>query len=79
MIVIRRKVMSNWGESMEKTFRIAWYSVVEDESVLEGRSLITAPTQEKAIEQLLAKKSQEYRLKPYMVQIRSIFEVTNGQ
>lgn len=64
---------------MEKTFRIAWYSVVEDNSVLEGRSLITATTQEKAIEQLLTIKSQEYRLKPYMVQIRSIFEVASGE
>lgn len=64
---------------MEKTFRIAWYSVVEDDSLLEGRSLITAATQEEAIEQLLAKKSQEYRLKPYMVQIRTIIEVTSGE
>lgn len=64
---------------MEKTFRIAWYSVVEDDSVLEGRSLITALTQEEAIEQLLAKKTQEYRLKPHMVQIRSIFEVPSGE
>lgn len=61
-----------------KTFRITWYSVVEENSILEGRSLITAETDKEAIEQLLAKKSQEYRLKPYMVNIQSIFEVPNS-
>lgn len=60
-----------------KTFRITWYAVVEDGSVLEGRSLISAETQEDAINELISKKANEYRLKPYMVRIQSIFELEN--
>ncbi|TKC16055.1 hypothetical protein [Robertmurraya kyonggiensis] len=58
-----------------KIFRITWYAVVEDDSVLEGRSLISAETQENAISELISKKANEYRLKPYMVKIQSIFEI----
>lgn len=58
-----------------KTFRISWYAVVEDDSVLEGRSLISAETQEEAITELISKKTNEYRLKQYMVKIQSILEV----
>lgn len=61
-----------------KKFRITWFSVVEDESVLEGRSLVAAPSQEEAIESLVAKKSQEYRVKPYSINIQSIIEVQNN-
>jgi hypothetical protein len=58
-----------------KTFRITWFAVVEDGSVLEGRSLVKAETESQAIEELVAKKSQEYRLKPHMISIQSIFAV----
>lgn len=58
-----------------KTYRIAWYAVVEDDSVLEGRSLINAMTQEEAIALLVTNKSHEYRLKPNMISIQSIIEV----
>lgn len=58
-----------------KTYRIAWYAVVEDDSVLEGRSLINAMTQEEAIALLVTNKSHEYQLKPNMISIQSIIEV----
>ncbi|WP_449621574.1 hypothetical protein [Robertmurraya sp. Marseille-Q9965] len=58
-----------------KNFRITWYAVVEDDSVLEGRSLISAETQEDAIDELISKKANEYRLKPYMIKIQSILEM----
>lgn len=60
-----------------KNFRISWYAVVEDNSVIEGRSLISAESEEKAIKELFSKKTQEYRLKPYMMKIQSIFELSN--
>lgn len=62
-----------------KTYRISWYAVVEDDSVLDGRSLIHAQTQEEAIEKLVIKKSHEYRLKPNKVQIQSIWEIPSGE
>ncbi|MDF1508103.1 hypothetical protein PZE06_07885 [Robertmurraya sp. DFI.2.37] len=58
-----------------KSYRITWFAVVEEGSVLEGRSLVTADSQEKAIADLVAKKSAEYRLKPYMINIQSIIEM----
>ncbi|MEK4149409.1 hypothetical protein NST02_20410 [Robertmurraya sp. FSL W8-0741] len=58
-----------------KSYRITWFAVVEEGSVLEGRSLVTADSQEKAIADLVAKKSVEYRLKPYMINIQSIIEM----
>lgn len=61
-----------------RAFRIAWYSILEDESVLEGRSLIKASTQEEAISQLITTKSQEYRIKPYLVNVHSIVELSSG-
>ena len=51
---------------MVKEFRIQWYAVLEDESVLEGRSL------EKGKDQ----KMYEYRLKPSMIFIQSVFELS---
>lgn len=57
-----------------KEFRISWYAVIEDGSVLEGRSLITAETQEEAIADLIKQKSQEYRVRPHSIKIRTIFE-----
>lgn len=53
-------------------YKISWFAVVEDDSVLEGRSLITAESQEKAIEELYTQKTMEYRLKPHMITIQSI-------
>lgn len=58
-----------------KQYRISWYAVVEDESVLEGRSLISADTQEEAIAELVAAKSHEYRLKPNIIRIQSVYEI----
>ncbi|MFE8700580.1 hypothetical protein ACFYKX_08150 [Cytobacillus sp. FJAT-54145] len=58
-----------------KTFRISWFAVVEDDSVLEGRSLIRADDEEKALEELFAQKLHEYRLKPNMLNIQSVIEI----
>lgn len=63
-----------WGHENMKTFRIAWHAIVEDGSVLEGRSLVQAETESEAINDLVTKKSQEYRLKPQMISIQSILE-----
>lgn len=57
-----------------KTFRISWHAVVEDESVLEGRSLVDSKSEEEAIFQLRKTKSREYRLKQEWIQIESIYE-----
>ncbi|UII56633.1 hypothetical protein LS684_03870 [Cytobacillus spongiae] len=60
-----------------KNFRLSWYAVLEDESVLEGRSLVRAETQEKAIEELFVKKAYEYRLKPSSIKIGHILEMNH--
>jgi len=57
-----------------KAYRVIWHAVVEDGSVLQGRSLIYAESKEEAAEKLVSEKSREYRLKPYWVQIRNIIE-----
>lgn len=57
-----------------KEYRISWYAVIEDGSVLEGRSLVSAETEEEAIAELIKKKSQEYRVRPHTIRIRTILE-----
>ncbi|MDZ5474568.1 hypothetical protein SM124_23100 [Bacillus sp. 31A1R] len=58
-----------------KTYRIAWFALVEDDSVLEGRSLINAKNQEKALQDFYGQKTSEYRLKPHMITVQSITEL----
>lgn len=60
-----------------KAFRISWNALIEDESLLEGRSLVYAENQEKALEELYSHKAHEYRIKSHMIRIVSIYEVTN--
>jgi hypothetical protein len=62
-----------------RAYRICWYAVVEDGSVLDGRSLIYADSSEKAIEQLVVQKAKEYRLKPEWIQIQTVAELPNLQ
>jgi len=57
-----------------KAYRVTWHAVIENGSVLQGRSLIYAESKEEAVEKLVSEKSKEYRLKPYWVQIRDIIE-----
>ncbi|WP_077211005.1 hypothetical protein [Bacillus dakarensis] len=59
-----------------KSYRISWYAIVEDGSVLEGRSLVKGENQEQAVEEFFQKKLQEYRLKPNMMTIQSITELS---
>lgn len=58
-----------------KEFRISWYAELEDGSVLEGRSLISAEGEREAVEELFSKKLHEYRLKPSMLKIQSLVEI----
>lgn len=62
-----------------KAYRVCWHSFVEDGSVLEGRSLVYADSPEQAVEQVVFKKSKEYRLKPEWVRIESVMELPNLQ
>jgi hypothetical protein len=62
-----------------RAYRICWYAVVEDGSVLDGRSLIYADSSEKAIEQLVVQKAKEYRLKPEWIQVQTVTELPNLQ
>jgi hypothetical protein len=62
-----------------KAYRIAWHAVIEDGSILEGRSLIYADSEEKAVENLIIQKAKEYRLKHEWVRIEKIMELPNLQ
>jgi hypothetical protein len=62
-----------------KAFRISWHAVIEDGSVLEGRSLIYADCEEKAIETLIMQKAKEYRLKHEWVRVEKIIELPHLQ
>ncbi|RFU68146.1 hypothetical protein D0469_12830 [Peribacillus saganii] len=60
---------------MNKSYRISWNAQVEDESVLEGRSLVLGESPEDAARKLVESKSQEYRVKPRLIYIESIMEI----
>jgi hypothetical protein len=62
-----------------KAYRIAWHAVIEDGSILEGRSLIYADSEEKAVENLIIQKAKEYRLKHEWMHIEKIMELPNLQ
>lgn len=59
-----------------KAFRIAWISFLEDETALEGRSLVYAENENIALEKFLKEKSDEFNIHPYSIQIVSFTEIT---
>jgi ribosomal protein L20A (L18A) len=60
-----------------KAFRISWHAVIEDGSVLDGRSLIYADSEEKAVENLIIQKAKEYRIKHEWIRIETVAEIPN--
>lgn len=67
------------GEHNMKAYRVCWHSWVEDGSILEGRSLVYADSPEEAAEQVVWKKTKEYRLKPEWMRIESVTEIPSLQ
>ncbi|MGE7604466.1 hypothetical protein ACQKL5_18625 [Peribacillus sp. NPDC097675] len=62
---------------MSKSFRIAWHAVIDEESILEGRSLVQADSDQAAASKLIYEKSTEYRLRQQWVMIDSLIELVN--
>lgn len=62
---------------MSKSFRIAWHAVVDEDSILEGRSLINADSDHAAASKLIYEKSTEYRLRQQWIMIDSLIELVN--
>jgi hypothetical protein len=60
-------------------YRIVWHAAVEDGSILTGRSLLHAQSEEEAIQKLVSQKAQEYRIKPQWVQVESICPMINNR
>ena len=60
-----------------RAYRISWHAIIEDGSILEGRSLIYADSKERAIEKLVMQKAREYRLKHEWMHIETIIELPN--
>lgn len=69
------KLTTTWKVSNMKAYRVCWHSWVEDGSILEGRSLVYADSPEEAAEQVVWKKTKEYRLKPEWMRIESVTEI----
>ena len=67
----------NGGIKLSKSFRIAWHAVVDEHSILEGRSLVNAESNQAAASKLVYEKSTEYRLRQQWVMIDSLVELVN--
>jgi hypothetical protein len=61
-----------WRYKVDQEFRLAWHAMIEDGSVLTGRSLIQAENEQEAANLLVSKISHEYRIRPHLIRIESI-------
>lgn len=58
-----------------KAFRISWLSFLEDDTALDGRSLVYAKSEQEALQKFLSQKSVEYNIHQNNIQIVSIIEL----
>ncbi|MBA2876502.1 hypothetical protein [Thermaerobacillus caldiproteolyticus] len=58
-----------------RAYRIEWSAIIEDRTVLDGRSLVYADSPEQAIDQLIVQKTKEYRLKSEWLRIQTVMEL----
>lgn len=58
-----------------KAFRISWLSFLEDDTALDGRSLVYAESDQEALHKFLLEKSNEYKIHPNEIQIVSFTEL----
>ncbi len=56
-------------------YRIEWHATVEDESLLEGRTLVVAENEHNALCKLIEEKMNEYHLKYEWIRIESIMMI----
>ena len=62
---------------MNKSFRIAWHVILDEDSIIEGRSLVEAESDMAAANKLIYQKSTEYTIRQQWVQIDSLVELVN--
>lgn len=67
----------NGGNKLSKSFRISWHALIEEDSILEGRSLVKAESDQAAAHKLIYEKATEYRLRQQWVMIDSLIELVN--
>ena len=62
---------------MSKVFKISWHAIVDEDTLLEGRSIIEAETEFEAANKLIVEKASEYRLKQSRIMVDNLVELVN--
>ena len=66
------------GKKLSKVFKISWHAIVdEEETLLEGRSIVEAKTEFEAANKLIVEKASEYRLKQSWIIVDNLVEIIN--
>lgn len=58
-----------------KSYKIIWHAYVDEETVIEGRSMVKAETEIEAARKLIVEKAHEYQLRQRLVIVDSIIEI----
>ncbi|MFB5283237.1 hypothetical protein [Peribacillus sp. Hz7] len=60
---------------MNKLFKISWHAFFDENTFLEGRSIVEAETDYEAANKLIFEKAHEYRLRRTWIRIDSLVEL----